>query len=70
METGYKWWEEQEKLWKKLVPAEGRAKSVQGELIRCMGKLTDEAYRNGNGNWDEELTQSERASATAGILRD
>lgn len=47
-----KWWEEQPRLWKKLVPRSGQAATIQGELIRCTGKLTDEAYRNGNINWD------------------
>ena len=47
------WWEEQPRLWKKLVPPSGQAESIQGELIRSTGKLTDEAYRNGNTNWGE-----------------
>ena len=47
-----KWWEEQPRLWKRLVPKSGQAHTVQGELIRCAGKATDEAYRNGNMNWD------------------
>ena len=47
-----KWWEEQPRLWKKLVPKSGQAPTVQGELIRCTGKFTDEAYRNGNINWE------------------
>jgi len=47
-----KWWEEQPRLWKELVPRSGQAETIQGELIRCTGKLTDEAYRNGNINWD------------------
>ena len=38
-------------LWMRLVPKEGRAASVQGELIRCVGRLADELYRNGNHNW-------------------
>ena len=46
------WWEEQPRLWKELVPRSGQAATTQGELIRCTGKLTDEAYRNGNINWD------------------
>jgi hypothetical protein len=48
----YKWWEEHKRLWQMLVPARGQSLSVQGELIRCIGKLTDEAYRNGNLNWN------------------
>ena len=47
-----KWWEEQERLWNELVPSSGHAKTVQGELIRCTGKATDEAYRNSNINWE------------------
>jgi hypothetical protein len=46
------WTEELERLWEELVPKSGQADTVQGELIRCIGKLTDEAYRNGNLNWD------------------
>jgi hypothetical protein len=47
-----KWWEEHPRLWEQLVPASGQADTVQGELIRCSGKLSDEAYRNGNMNWE------------------
>lgn len=46
------WWDEQPKLWEKLVPPSGQADTLQGELIRCTGKLADEAYRNGNMNWE------------------
>ncbi|PIF28289.1 hypothetical protein CLU88_3196 [Acidovorax sp. 56] len=48
-----KWWEEHERLWSELVPQSGQATSVQGELIRCTGRFSDEAHRNGNANWDE-----------------
>lgn len=47
-----KWWEEHPRLWEELVPSSGQAETLQGELIRCAGKLTDEAYRNGNINWE------------------
>ena len=40
-------------LWKELVPPRHAADTVQGEMIRCIGNLTDEAYRNGNMNWGE-----------------
>lgn len=50
--AAYKWWEEYQKLWDELVPRRGQAPTVQGELVRCAGKLTDEAYRNGNTNWE------------------
>jgi hypothetical protein len=43
------------RLWEELVPQRGQGETVQGELLRCVGKLTDEAYRNGNENWDENF---------------
>lgn len=45
------WQEEYGRLWDELVPGRGQVPTVQGELIRCVGRLTDEAYRNGNQNW-------------------
>ncbi|MAC96817.1 MAG: hypothetical protein CMC96_15100 [Flavobacteriales bacterium] len=39
-------------LWQTFVPKSGQAETVQGELIRAVEKLRDEAQRNGNGNWD------------------
>jgi hypothetical protein len=38
-------------LWKKLVPGEGRAPTLDAEVIRLSGKLSREAIRNGNANW-------------------
>ena len=46
------WPEEQARLWRELVPRSGQAATIQGEVIRCTGRLADEAYRNGNINWD------------------
>ena len=48
----YNWTKEQARLWDALVPADGQADTLQGELIRAAGKLTDLAFRNGNMNWD------------------
>ncbi|MDM1390335.1 ankyrin repeat domain-containing protein [Myroides marinus] len=46
-------WEQQyEELWDFLVPSKGCAKTTQGEIIRIAGKVRDEIYRNGGGNWD------------------
>jgi hypothetical protein len=50
----YDWTEEHERLWDTLVPPQGQAPTVQGELVRIAGKLTDEAHRNGNRNWDRD----------------
>ncbi len=39
-------------IWQKLVPKSGQADTVQGELLRAIEKLRDEAQRNGNGNFN------------------
>ena len=38
-------------IWQQYVPKTGQAKYVQGELLRAVEKLRDEAHRNGNGNF-------------------
>lgn len=49
-------WEEQfDALWELLVPSGGSAKTVQGEVVRIAGKVRDEIYRNGGGNWDSDF---------------
>src|SRR5438045_5143002 len=50
----YSWQKEHDRLWSELVPAQGQAETLQGELLRIAGKLTDQAYRNGNANWDAD----------------
>ncbi len=37
-------------IWQKYVPKSGQSSWVEGELIRSIEKLRDEAQRNGNGN--------------------
>jgi hypothetical protein len=39
-------------IWKTYVPPSGQADTVQGELLRAVEKLRDQAQRNGNINWD------------------
>jgi hypothetical protein len=48
---GVKYLEEARSLWQTSVPASGQAATVQGELLRAVAKLRDEAQRNGNLNW-------------------
>ncbi len=48
------WWKCHDELWKKLVPPKGHADTVQGEVIRCSGKLARELMDNGAMNWDGE----------------
>jgi hypothetical protein len=47
------YFEEAKQIWKSFVPKSGQAETVQGELLRAVEKLRDEALRNGNMNWDE-----------------
>jgi len=60
----YDWRREFTRLWDSLGPALGQADTLQGELIRIMGKLTDEAYRNGNRNWDSDCERMLRFVGT------
>ena len=41
-------------LWDSLVPPQGHAKTVQGEVIRIAGRVRSEFYRNGGANWDRQ----------------
>jgi hypothetical protein len=45
--------DEARRIWQEFVPKSGQSDTVQGELLRAVEKLRDEAMRNGNGNWDE-----------------
>jgi len=47
-----KYFSEAKQLWQTYVPKAGQADTVQGELIRAVEKLRDEAQKNGNCNWD------------------
>src|SRR5262249_19799402 len=48
-----KYFEQAKSIWKNDVPKSGQSETVQGELLRAVEKLRDEAQRNGNGNWDK-----------------
>lgn len=52
-----RYFDEARELWHTYVPEQGQADTVQGELIRAVEKLRDEAQRNGNINWsgDHEI---------------
>ncbi|NEA72582.1 hypothetical protein C8250_041410 [Streptomyces sp. So13.3] len=50
-----KYAEEAGRIWRTYVPKRGQADTVQGELIRAVEKLRDEAVRNGNINWDDSF---------------
>src|SRR4051812_28930854 len=40
------------KLFETLVPESGQAATVQGEVIRVIGRMADEFASNGFANWD------------------
>ncbi len=46
------WQQTLRRLRKNLVPLSGEAETLQGELVRCVDNLNDEATRNGWMNWD------------------
>ncbi|MCP4325002.1 MAG: hypothetical protein GY787_24790 [Alteromonadales bacterium] len=49
-------WEQQyENLWDYLIPSNGAALTVQGEVIRISGRISDEVLRNCGGNWDRDF---------------
>lgn len=52
--TADTWQKQHEELWNMLVPGEGHASTVQGEVVRIIGKLCNEILDNGAGNWDKE----------------
>lgn len=41
-------------LWEKLVPLKGVAHTIEGELIRSIGRIARESYVNGCCNWNSE----------------
>lgn len=47
------WQDTLQRLANELVPPAGEAQTLQGELVRCINNLADEAERNGWMNYDE-----------------
>ncbi len=56
-----KWEDQHEELWQLLVPSCGHAPTLQGEVIRISGKLSQEILDNGKMNWDKEYLQMVQA---------
>lgn len=61
------WQEQHAELWNLLVPPSGPAKTVQGEVIRIAGRISDEWMRNGGANWDRAY--AEMATAVSGYVQ-
>ena len=51
---GKRWQEQYDELWNMLVPGNGKAKTIQGEMIRIAGKVTHEILDNGGISWDDD----------------
>jgi hypothetical protein len=49
------WKKQTEELWDLLVPSNGAAETVQGEVLRIAGRLEDELLRNGGINWNSDF---------------
>jgi hypothetical protein len=47
-----------DQLWDKLVPKIGSAETIQGELIRSIGRLSHDYYANAYANWGVEFQKS------------
>jgi hypothetical protein len=54
---GASWQDRHQELWQLLVPSNGAADSVQGEVIRISGRISRELDGNGGVNWDAEFNQ-------------
>lgn len=53
--TATKWTAQHEELWNYLIPAQGYAKTMQGEVIRITGRISYEILDNGGVNWDKDF---------------
>lgn len=54
---GKRWQEQYNELWNLLVPGKGKSQTVQGEMIRIIGRITHEILDNGGLNWDEDYKE-------------
>lgn len=52
--TAAKWEDRHQQYWELLVPSNGAAATVQGEVIRISGRINDELQGNGGINWDSD----------------
>lgn len=49
------WDAQHHELWRLLVPSKGAARTVQGEVIRVSGRISNEIDGNGGINWDADF---------------
>lgn len=55
--SGGSWEQNYSDLWGYLIPSQGPALTVQGEVVRIAGRIADELLRNGGGNWNRAYRQ-------------
>ena len=65
--AGDTWEERYEQAWTLLVPGSGSATTVQGEVVRIVGRVNDELLRNAMGNWNKEYRKM--LTAMSGYLQ-
>lgn len=53
--TQGRWQDQHQALWELLVPSNGAAATLQGEVIRLSGRISREILHNGGANWDAEF---------------
>ncbi|MDR2528611.1 MAG: ankyrin repeat domain-containing protein [Synergistaceae bacterium] len=53
--TAARWRDAHDELWNYLVPSQGAARTVQGEVIRVTGRVSHEVLGNGGCNWDADF---------------
>ena len=51
--TSADWRAQQVELWNLLVPVQGAAPVLQGEVIRITGRIANELLGNGGADWDD-----------------
>ncbi len=54
---GNQWQDQYNELWNMLVPGSGKAQTIQGEMIRIVGRVTHEILDNGGINWDDDYRE-------------
>lgn len=52
--TAANWQEQHQELWELLIPSQGPAQTVQGEVIRITGRVSIEIQGNGGANWNTD----------------
>ena len=58
--SGETWKDQYNELWELLVPDSGKAKTLQGEAIRIIGKINYEILDNGAMNWDAQYRKMKK----------